>query len=105
MIGLLEQLLVRNALTLASRQRLIEWMIACSTGKARLRAGLPSSWRIGDKTGSGARGAVNDIAIAWSPARRAPTLIASFIDAPDVSLDIANAAHAAAARHVAATFR
>lgn len=100
MIGLLEQLLIRPVLASASRARLAGWMVACSTGKARLRAGLPSSWRAGDKTGTGERGAVNDVAIAWPSPHRAsgPLLVACYVDAPRVSVDTAAAAHAAVAR-------
>jgi beta-lactamase class A len=43
-------------------------MARCLTGKGALRAGLPPAWRVGDKTGSGAHGTANDIAIAWAPA-------------------------------------
>ncbi len=35
-----------------------------------LRAGLSSAWIIGDKTGTGAKGAVNDLLVAWSIERR-----------------------------------
>jgi len=41
-----------NALTPGSRERLISWLVANTTGGKRLRAGLPPSWRVGDKTGT-----------------------------------------------------
>ena len=44
------------------------WLNDCKTGQTRLRAGLPAGWPVGDKTGTGANGAANDIAIAWAPA-------------------------------------
>ena len=47
------------------------------TGLDRLRAGLPAGWRVGDKTGTGANGAANDVAIAWPPGRP-PILIACY---------------------------
>ncbi len=72
-----------DVLSLASRQRLIGWMEKSSTGLKRLRAGFPSGWRAGDKTGSGANGALNDCVIVWPPARhgspRQPIVIASYI--------------------------
>jgi len=74
----------------ASRELLISWMIATETGRKRLRAGFPSTWRAGDKTGTGmARGMkdkYNDIAIAWpnaaSPASTAgaPIIVSAFYE-------------------------
>lgn len=104
MTGLMRALLLGPVLAPASRRRLIGWMEASATGRRRLRAGLPPSWRAGDKTGSGARGAVNDVAIAWPPGRP-PILIACYLDGstrPAAELD---AAHAEAARIVAAALR
>jgi beta-lactamase class A len=70
----------------ASRELLISWMIATETGRKRLRAGLPSTWRAGDKTGTGmARGMkdkYNDIAIVWpdTAANRAPIIVSAFYE-------------------------
>ncbi|MFA5952492.1 MAG: class A beta-lactamase [Hyphomicrobium sp.] len=76
MLGLMHKLLMGDALSLASRQQLIAWLVDNQTGGKRLRAGLPRDWRVGDKTGSaGSNG--NDIAIAWPPGRD-PLLIASY---------------------------
>lgn len=103
MAGLLRTLLVGDRLSPDSRARLIGWMVGASTGLDRLRAGFPAGWRVGDKTGSGARGAHNDVAIAWPPgAGRAPLIIASYLDAPDHDAARRNATHAAVARIVAA---
>ena len=70
-------LLEKKALSSNSRQRLDAWLVANTTGSGSLRAGLPSAWRIGDKTGSGKNGATNDIAICWPP-NRAPILITAY---------------------------
>lgn len=70
--------LTGGALAAASRERLLGWMRNCATGRARLRAGLPAGWQAGDKTGTGDRGAVNDLAIFWPPAR-APMLVACYL--------------------------
>lgn len=77
MIGALKKLLLGDTLTAASRQKLEGWMVACTTGRAKLRAGLPVDWIIGDKTGSGQRGTMNDVAILRPP-RRAPILLAVY---------------------------
>ncbi|MDQ2860315.1 MAG: class A beta-lactamase, partial [Pseudomonadota bacterium] len=47
----------------ASRARLTGWLIGCRTGDNRLRAGLPKSWTIGDKTGNNGKDAAGDIAV------------------------------------------
>lgn len=78
MLDNLERLLLGPTLTATSRGILTAWLIDNRTGDARLRAGLPKDWRVGDKTGSGMNGTTNDIAIVWPPAR-APILISSYI--------------------------
>lgn len=103
MVGLLRRLLVGRALSDEARKRLIGWMVACETGGAKLRAGLPAGWSAGDKTGSGANGASNDIAILWPP-RRTPVLVACYVDAPDATAGARDAAHAAVAAVVARHF-
>lgn len=98
-----ERLLLGNILSSASRARLTAWLIANTTGGTRLRAGLPKGWRVGDKTGTGSHGSVNDIAIVW-PARSAPgpVIIASFINGGTAPSDTLYAAHAGLARAIAA---
>jgi beta-lactamase class A len=95
-------LLTGEVLNPASRERLIGWMVASTTGRERLRAGLPSDWRVGDKTGTwhGPTNATNDVAIAW-PQGRGPILIASYLSASTADPTARNAAHAQVARIVA----
>jgi beta-lactamase class A len=71
-------LLLHDRLTPPSRRLLTDWLVGCETGKERLRAGLPASWRVGDKTGSWSGGSTNDVAIAWPPGR-GPLLIAAYL--------------------------
>jgi beta-lactamase class A len=78
MLRSMQSLLIGEALSSASRNQLLQWMMNNKTGDARLRAGLPREWRIGDKTGTGERGSTNDIAIAWPPGR-GPILIAAYL--------------------------
>lgn len=103
MLGLMRTLLLGNALRPSSREKLIGWMEGATTGLRRLRAGLPPGWRAGDKTGNGANGAANDIAIAWPP-ERPPILIASYVSGAEVGDDARHAAHAAVGRIVAGAF-
>jgi beta-lactamase class A len=100
MVATLRALLTTSALSSVSRERLIHWMLSCETGKGRLRAGLPQDWRVGDKTGSGDRGAANDVAIAWPPGR-APILIAAYMSDSASPPPILNAAHADLGRLIA----
>ena len=67
MANLLRGLLEGPTLAQASRQRLEAWLVQVQTGLARLRAGFPSEWQTGDKTGTGARGATNDVAFLRLP--------------------------------------
>ncbi|MDR8412264.1 class A beta-lactamase [Nonomuraea sp. 3-1Str] len=68
-----------NALHVRDRQRLIGWLTANRTGDARIRAGLPKTWKIGDKTGTNSRyGAGNDIAIVWPEKSAAPIILAVY---------------------------
>jgi beta-lactamase class A len=95
-----ERLLVRGGLSKPSQEKLHAWLIATRTGLDRLRAGLPSNWRVGDKTGTGGNGSHNDVAIAWPPGKR-PILIACYLsESPAPSADKA-VAHADIARIIA----
>ncbi len=78
MLENMRKLVLGTALTPASRQRLIDWLVGNQTGNATLRAGLPGVWRIGDKTGAGDHGTRNDVAIAWPPGRK-PILVSAYL--------------------------
>jgi beta-lactamase class A len=101
MLANLRRLLLGSALKRASREQLTNWMVGNKTGDARLRAGFPRDWRIGDKTGSGDHGTANDIAIAWPPGRK-PILVTVYLTETTVSPDQQNAAIALVARAIAA---
>ena len=96
----LEAVLVGDALSRESRERLTVWLTGNKTGNARLRAGLPSDWRVGDKTGTCNARTANDVGIAWPPNGK-PVLIAVYLAESDVSGDQQNAAIAEIARVVA----
>ncbi len=97
MAGTLRTILLGDVLSAASRQRWLDWLAASTTGKARLRAGLPEDYVVGDKTGTGENGAVNDVALAW-PAKRAPLIIVAYLSGSRLPLERLNAAHAELAR-------
>ncbi len=84
-------MLTSDWLTAASRETMIAWMVATTTGKRRIRAGLPTDWRAGDKTGTamapGMRAKYNDVAIAWPPGK-APIVITAFLETGSSQRDI-----------------
>jgi len=98
----LRALTVGKALDAKDRQRLNAWLIATETGDTRIRAGLPKSWLIGDKTGTTSKyGSGNDIAVVWPRKTGAPIIMAIYtnrkaIDAPVVDKVVADTAAALA---------
>ena len=90
MLATLRRLLLGAGLSEPSRTRLLGWMRGCLTGNDRLRAGLPDGWSAGDKTGSGAQGESNDVAIVFPPGR-SPLLITAYYAAPDIDAAQRNA--------------
>lgn len=103
MLGTLRTLLLGPALTPASRQRLAGWMAASTTGRAKLRAGLPAGWSAGDKSGAGEQGSMNDVAILHPPGR-APILVAAYLTGTRASWSDREAALAEVGRLVASAF-
>jgi beta-lactamase class A len=77
MAGTLRRFVLGSVLSPASRERLTGWMLGCTTGGNRLRAGLPKDWRIGDKTGSNGKDAFSDIAVVW-PKPGAPIVVCAY---------------------------
>ena len=96
----LRALAVDDGLSPSSRDQLAAWLVANKTGDAKLRAGLPKDWRIGDKTGSGGNGTTNDIAILWPP-RRAPIVVTVYMTETIRPMAETNAAFAEIGRMVA----
>jgi beta-lactamase class A len=93
----MQRLLTGDALSAGSRRQLADWLLASKTGAKRLRAGLPSDWRVGDKTAGGGNGTANDIAIAWPPGR-APILIAAYFTGSTIADEARSAVIAEAGR-------
>lgn len=56
-----------DALGKDERKQLVEWLRTNTTGDDLIRAGVPDSWVVGDKTGSGNYGGRNDIAVIRPP--------------------------------------
>ncbi len=87
----LERIAVGDALSPASRERLLDWMGRTRTGVRRIAAGLPEGWRSFDKTGTGMReglgNKVNDIAVVL-PVGRSPIIVTGYYENPVFSEDI-----------------
>lgn len=77
MADLTRRLLFDGGLDRAAREQLTGWLRGNTTGDDRIRAGLPPAWQVGDKTGTGAHGEINDVAVAWPP-DRAPVVVAVY---------------------------
>lgn len=103
MVGTMERLLVGDVLSAASRKQLNDWLIGNTTGDAKLRAGLPKGWTVGDKTGMGPKGETNDVAILW-PADGKPILVAVYLSECDEPLEARNAVHAEIGRMIGASY-
>jgi beta-lactamase class A len=78
MLETLDRLVLGDVLKPASREQLIAWLVANKTGDERLRAGLPSGWTVGDKTGTSGKGELGDVAIIW-PSKERPILVSVYI--------------------------
>jgi beta-lactamase class A len=101
MLSNLRTLVLGNVLSPLSRERLTAWLLGNKTGDTRLRAGLPSGWRVGDKTGTGERGTTNDVGIMWPPGRK-PVLVTIYLTGTPADAPHRNATLAAVGRAVAA---
>jgi beta-lactamase class A len=70
----MQRLLLGNALSESSRRQLEDWLQHNETGTLLIRAGVPKTWIVGDKTGRCGNGATNDLAII-RPTGRAPIVV------------------------------
>jgi beta-lactamase class A len=100
MLSNLRTLVLGNVLSASSMDQLTRWLLGNKTGDTRLRAGLPSAWRVGDKTGSGERGTTNDVGVVWPPGR-APILVSIYLTETSLAGEQRNATLAAVGRAVA----
>lgn len=102
MMETLRKLIFGEVLSRSSRAQLAGWMVMNKTGDSRLRAGMPESWMIADKTGGNGNQHANnnDIAVAWSPNRGA-IVVATYCEIPTISADERNAVVAEVGRLVA----
>jgi beta-lactamase class A len=100
MVDSMLKIFTQDVLSLPARALLIDWMNGSRTGLDRVRAGMPRSWQVGDKTGTGQNGAVNDLVIAYPPERR-PIFVAVYMSESELPLTELTAAHVEIGRLVA----
>jgi beta-lactamase class A len=77
----LQRLALGDVLNASRRAQLQDWLRGNTTGDARIRAGVPAHWQVGDKTGTGDYGTANDVAVLWPP-QRAPLTLAIYTTQP-----------------------
>ena len=95
----MQRLLLGKLLSESSRQQLEDWLRQNETGSQMIRAGVPKTWTVGDKTGRCGNGATNDVAIIRPPAG-APILVAIYSMGSASSAEDRTAIVAEAARAV-----
>ncbi|QTD47305.1 class A beta-lactamase [Ottowia testudinis] len=93
----MQALLLGQALAPADRDQLKQWLRANEVGGPLLRAGLPASWAVADRSGAGGFGTRAVAAVVWPPGR-APAVVAIYLTGTDASMDARNAAIADIAR-------
>ena len=100
MLANLRALVLGDVLSATAREQLTAWLVGNKTGDARLRARLPKTWRVGDKTGSGENGTTNDVGVLW-PRDRAPLIVCVYLTGSPGTSDQRNAAIAAVGAAIA----
>lgn len=75
MMRTLGKLLLEDVLSPSSRDQFAAWLVANRTGDRRLRAGLPTNWTIGEKTGTSGHGEAGDVGFMRPP--KSQTILAS----------------------------
>jgi len=94
------RLVLDDALPAPQRAQLEAWLRGNTTGATRIRAGVPSAWAVGDKTGAGDYGTSNDVGVLWPP-ERAPIVLAVYTTQRQPDAKARNDVIAEAARVVA----
>lgn len=98
------ELVLGDTLGKPERERLKAWLLANTTGDARIRAGLPEGWTTADKTGTGDYGSANDVAITWTE-DGTPIVLSVMTTKPAQDAEVDQTVLAEAARTVAEALR
>lgn len=103
MLGNLDALFIGDALTETSRDKLEEWMVTGTVTGPLIRAGVPKTWQVADKSGAGANGTRNDIGVIYRP-DRAPIIAAIYYTGSKLDMDGRNKVIADAADLIVSRF-
>jgi beta-lactamase class A len=103
MVANLDTLLLGDALSPTSRKQLEDWMLAGTVTGPLIRAGVPKTWQVGDKSGGGGNGTRNDIGIIYRP-NKAPILAAIYTTGSPLDMKGQNKVIADAAAILSARF-
>ncbi|AOJ78599.1 PEN family class A beta-lactamase, Bcc-type [Burkholderia ubonensis] len=103
MAASLRALALGDALPAPQRAQYVQWLRGNKTGDKRIRAGVPTGWQVGDKTGTGDYGTINDIGVLWPPAR-GPIVLTVYYTQARADAKGRDDVIAAAARIAVATF-
>lgn len=103
MAAFLDMLVHGNLVGSEATASILAEMESSRTGHARVRAGLPSGWTAGDKTGTNEI-STNDVGFVMPPGRRTPIVFAAFVEAPVARTAVAESALASVGRALAENF-
>lgn len=70
-----EKLLLGDVLSNENRQKLVGWLTSNVVSAGRIRSGLPASWTVADKIGTGVQGERNDVGVAFPDGNRKPVVM------------------------------
>lgn len=94
-------LVLGDALPAGKRALLTNWLEHIVTGDNRIRAGVPTGWKVADKTGTGDYGRANDVGVVWRP-HAGPLVVALMSERPGYRTPPDEALLAEATREVVA---
>ncbi|QWF79374.1 class A beta-lactamase [Amycolatopsis sp. CA-230715] len=77
--GAYQRIVLGDALPPEARALVTDWLRRSTTGANTIRAGVPGTWGVANKTGHGDYGRANDVAVLWPP-RREPCVLAIMTD-------------------------
>ncbi|HIB4710773.1 TPA: SCO family class A beta-lactamase [Klebsiella pneumoniae] len=97
----LNKLVLGTTLGSDERKQLTTWLESNEVGDPLLRAGVPSDWRVADRTGAGGNGTRGVIAVMWPP-KHAPIIAAIYITQTKATMEERNAAIASIGKAIAA---
>ena len=103
MMGNLDVLFLGDALSDASRQTLEDWMLAGTVTGPLIKAGVPKTWQVADKSGGGGNATRNDIGILYRP-EKAPILASIYFTGSKLDMAGRNKVIADAAAIIATRF-